>query len=69
MKSHALLELLRHFEEIPTFWPLTTMGNIGGHEGGHKIQEKIIKMFFLYLHIKKKTNSGGEVNFSPKKFF
>ena len=53
MKFRALSELLWHFEEIPPFRPLTTMANIGGHVGGHRIQKKIIKNFFpLFAHQK-----------------
>ncbi len=68
-KFRAYLELLWHFEETHSFRPLITIGNMEGHVGGHRIQKKIIKMFFLYLHIKRNTNPGGEVNFSEKFFF
>ncbi len=40
------LGVLRHFEEIPRFMPLPIMGYIGGHVGGHKIDTKIMKLFF-----------------------
>ena len=41
--------------DIPPFVPLPIIGNIGGHVGGHKIQTKMIKIFFPFNRTPKGT--------------